>query len=151
MKDQTDTLESILARNYTFVAEADQEDGGWVVYFPDLPGCVTQGDSFDEVAAMAEDAFRVWVAAQYEDGYPIPEPTYGKPHDWNWSHVEVDDSAPRFTVANVASQLNVTTSRVYALAKSRKVGTKEGGTILFSRKDIEAMRNRKPGRPTQKV
>jgi antitoxin HicB len=44
--------------------------------FPDLPGCLTQGDTLAEVAAMAEDARRLWIEVEYDRGNPIPLPSY---------------------------------------------------------------------------
>ena len=34
------------------------EEGGYVVSVPELPGCVTEGDTFEEAIAMIEDAMR---------------------------------------------------------------------------------------------
>ena len=141
------TLEEILERQYSFIAEADPDDGGWVVTFPDLPGCITQGDTFQEVAEMAEDAFRLWITAQHENGFPIPEPGSHLSSEWDWDKVKVAPDVPMFTVPNAAVQLGVSPQRVYQLAKSRGVGSKQGGTILFSHDDVKAMTPRKSGRP----
>jgi predicted RNase H-like HicB family nuclease len=35
---------------------APQEEGGYHVYAPDLPGLHTQGDTFDEAATNAQEA-----------------------------------------------------------------------------------------------
>ena len=40
--------------------------GGYTVEFPDLPGCVTEGED------MAEDAASGWVLTELEDGNPVP-------------------------------------------------------------------------------
>lgn len=40
--------------------------GGYTVEFPDLPGCVTEGQN------MAEDAASGWVLTELEDGNPVP-------------------------------------------------------------------------------
>lgn len=44
----------------------DAEEGGYVVSFPDLPGCLTCGETMEEALAMAEDAKRTWFAAAPE-------------------------------------------------------------------------------------
>lgn len=41
--------------NFTAVFEPAKE-GGYVVYIPALPGCATQGDTFEEAETMARDA-----------------------------------------------------------------------------------------------
>ncbi len=81
------TLEEILARNYTFIAKADLENGGWVVMYPDLPGVMTQAETYEEIAVMAKDALRAWAEAQIEDGRPIPEPSDFAMPEWNWDAV----------------------------------------------------------------
>lgn len=52
------------------------DDGtGYVVEFPDLPGCVTGGDDMAEAVFMAEDAASGWVLTELEDGNPVPKTT----------------------------------------------------------------------------
>lgn len=53
--------------------------GGYVVEFPDLPGCVTEGYDMAEAVFMAEDAASGWVLTELEDGKEIPQST--KIHD----------------------------------------------------------------------
>jgi predicted RNase H-like HicB family nuclease len=48
------------------------EEGGYVVTVPALPGCVTQGESYDEAVAMAEECIRGFVEALEKAGQPIP-------------------------------------------------------------------------------
>ncbi len=48
------------------------EEGGFVAFFPALPGCQTQGETFDEVVAMAKDALAGYLQTLREHGQPIP-------------------------------------------------------------------------------
>jgi predicted RNase H-like HicB family nuclease len=49
------------------------DDGeGYTVEFPDLPGCVTEGDSLIEAIEMAVDAASGWVLGELEEGKQIP-------------------------------------------------------------------------------
>lgn len=48
------------------------EEGGYVVTVPALPGCVTQGDSFEEAQKMVKDAIKGYISVLREDGDPIP-------------------------------------------------------------------------------
>ncbi len=52
------------------------EDGKYFVIFPDLAGCLTGGDTFEEARDMAGDALYTWLSAG-EDAEigPIPAPT----------------------------------------------------------------------------
>lgn len=47
---------------------APQEEGGYHVYAPDLPGLHTQGDTLDEASANAEEALALYVEGLREDG-----------------------------------------------------------------------------------
>ena len=49
--------------------------GGFVVEFPDLPGCVTGGDDMAEAIFMAEDAASGWVLTELEEGRGAPKPS----------------------------------------------------------------------------
>jgi predicted RNase H-like HicB family nuclease len=69
-------LEYYLSLDYPFQAIADPDDGGWVVVCPDLPGCLTQGDTMAELAEMAEEARRLWIETEYDLGADIPLPSY---------------------------------------------------------------------------
>lgn len=51
-----------------------QSGNGYTVEFPDLPGCVAKGDSFEEARVMAEDAAKRWIQTSIEDGEVIPTP-----------------------------------------------------------------------------
>lgn len=53
------------------------EGGGFVIRFPDLPGCLSDGDSVDEAIANGREAFAAWMEAQLEDGQPAPRPNDG--------------------------------------------------------------------------
>ena len=68
-------LEHYLSLRYPFVAHADS-DGGYVIVYPDLPGCLSQAETLDEIPAMAEDARTGWIETEYEEGRNIPEPSY---------------------------------------------------------------------------
>ena len=49
-----------------------EEQEGYTVVVPDLPGCVTQGSSLIDAIGMAVDAASGWVLDEMEDGKPIP-------------------------------------------------------------------------------
>lgn len=60
---------------------------------------------------------------------------------------EVVPDEPLLSTRHAAAILNLTPKRVRELAKSRGVGQQLGREWVFRRADIEAMRNRRPGRP----
>ncbi|MDI6600806.1 type II toxin-antitoxin system HicB family antitoxin [Calorimonas adulescens] len=48
---------------------------GYVITFPDLPGCITEGDTLEDALAMAKDALELHLYGMEEDGNFIPQPT----------------------------------------------------------------------------
>ena len=59
----------------TYLALLDRAgDGSWGVRFPDLPGCVSAGDSIAEAAAAAREALALHLLGLHEDGAAIPAP-----------------------------------------------------------------------------
>ena len=49
------------------------EEGGFNVFVPALPGCVTQGATYAEAVAMAQEAIHAFLESLIEDGDPVPE------------------------------------------------------------------------------
>lgn len=54
-----------------FTPFSDQS-GGYVVEFPDLPGCVTEGKDLEQAIEMGIDAASGWILGELEDGQQIP-------------------------------------------------------------------------------
>jgi antitoxin HicB len=74
MRDQL-TLANYLPLNYRFNVLADP-DGGYVIVFPDLPGCMTQVETFDEIGPIAAEIKELWLETAFAHGNGIPMPTY---------------------------------------------------------------------------
>ena len=68
------TLNEYLALPYRMEIVEDRDEGGYVVSFPELPGCITCGETVESAVANAEDAKREWITAALEDGITIHEP-----------------------------------------------------------------------------
>lgn len=71
---QTKTIEYFLSLPYRLEIIPDIEEGGYGARYPELPGCITCGETLNSVAKNAEDAKREWLLTALEDGLPIPEP-----------------------------------------------------------------------------
>lgn len=52
----------------------DDEGGGFLIEFPDLPGCMSDGETIAEAIANGQDAKAAWIAAMREVGRPVPKP-----------------------------------------------------------------------------
>ncbi len=49
-----------------------EEDGGYSVEVPALPGCYTQGETREEAITMAKEAIELYLASSKAHGEPIP-------------------------------------------------------------------------------
>lgn len=65
-----------LSRSMThYVAIVEEEEGKAVgIWFPDLPGCVSAGDTLDDAMQNAAEALELWAEAMIESGHIIPPP-----------------------------------------------------------------------------
>ncbi len=52
-----------------------EQDGGYSVFFPDLEGCYTCGDTLADALFMAEDALALVLYGYEKDQRPIPRPS----------------------------------------------------------------------------
>ena len=60
---------------YPVLLTPDLEAGGYTVEVPDLPGCLTEGDSLEEALEMAKDAIQGYIASLKKHGDRVPEPS----------------------------------------------------------------------------
>ena len=68
------TLNEYMALPYHLEIALDSNEGGFVASCPDLPGCITCGETLEAVMKNAQEAKRVWLTAALEDGITIREP-----------------------------------------------------------------------------
>ena len=59
---------------YELVIYWSAEDGSFVVEIPELPGCMSDGKSYDEAVRNAEVAISEWIDTAKELGRDIPKP-----------------------------------------------------------------------------
>jgi antitoxin HicB len=69
------TLAYYLSLPYTIEIIPDVDEGGYVARVRELPGCLTQADTWDELLMMIEEAKTGWLEVALEHEHPIPEPT----------------------------------------------------------------------------
>ncbi len=67
-------FEQYMAMPYEIKLAPDPEDGGWVVSIPDLPYCMSEGDTVEEAMEMIRDAQRGWLTVVLSHGDSVPEP-----------------------------------------------------------------------------
>ena len=55
-----------------------QDDGSYLVFFVDIPQCMTEGKDLPNALYMAEDCLKTWAQAMVDDGFLLPEATSGE-------------------------------------------------------------------------
>ena len=88
---------------------AKEEGGGFLITFPDLPGCMSDGETIEEAFVNGRDAFIAWISAAVDTGKQIPRPT-AKP-------VELIEASGKF-VARLPKTLH---ARLVAMARQEGV------------------------------
>ena len=62
-----------MSRTYAVVIE--KADGNFSAYVPDLPGCVSVGDTVDECAEAIQEAIKGHLQVMRDEGLTVPEPS----------------------------------------------------------------------------
>ena len=57
------TLNDYMAMSYRMKIIEDKDEGGFLVSYPELPGCVTCGKTVEGAVANALDAKKAWIEA----------------------------------------------------------------------------------------
>ncbi len=68
------TLDDYMALSYRMEIIEDKDEGGFVVSYPDLPGCITCGETIEIALVNAVDAKKEWLTAALEEGISIQMP-----------------------------------------------------------------------------
>jgi antitoxin HicB len=61
-----------MAGPYSVVLEPEP-DGGYAVWVPALPGCVSQGETLEEALANIREAIQCYVESALKHGEPLPD------------------------------------------------------------------------------
>ncbi|HBT95427.1 MAG TPA: HicB family protein [Coriobacteriia bacterium] len=142
---------------YEVVLTPDAEEiGVWNVSVPDLDGCFTCGDSFEEAIEMAVDALKTYVGALIKGGDPVPRATFGYAAGEGERVVVVSFETDASYILNAvdpcvaAEMLGVSRGRVSQLIRSGRLKSYQVG--LFPMVDVESIEERlknppKAGRP----
>ena len=69
------TVEYYMSLPYKIELYPDVEEGGFAVACPELPGCLSCGETVEDAIESIQDAKLAWITASLEDGDEIPEPS----------------------------------------------------------------------------
>lgn len=60
--------------HYSMIIQWSKEDNVYIVSVPELPGCKTHGETYEEAIRNAQQVIELWIEANEELGRPIPAP-----------------------------------------------------------------------------
>jgi len=63
----------LMKRRFPIVYEKGKKNCGG--FAPDVPGCISRGDTLDEIRANLREALQLYMDTTVELSYPVPEPT----------------------------------------------------------------------------
>ncbi len=139
------------------VVMTPEEEGGYSVDVPDLPGCYSCGDDFNDAAMMAADAAKTYVASLLAHGEEVPPATRRETPSGSNSIYVFFEADPSWVVtgevisaAEAARQLGVTSGRVsQMISKGVLDGYRDGRRTYVSVASVEARKAEAPraGRP----
>ena len=58
----------------TYAVVFEKAPNNWCAYAPDVPGCISTGDTWEEMLEMIDEALTFHIEMMLEDGDPLPEP-----------------------------------------------------------------------------
>ena len=72
--------------DYPFVVRrlGNEEGGGYLVEFPDLPGCMSDGETTEEAIANGREAMLSWIEVATDLGRPVPLPDSAGHYSGQW-------------------------------------------------------------------
>lgn len=61
-----------------------EEGGGYLIEFPDLPGCMSDGETIEETIENGKDAVFCWIETAKDFGDEIPQPGSADVFNGDW-------------------------------------------------------------------
>ena len=77
-----------MLRKFKVIIEHNEDEGGYTVTVPALPGCITEGDTVEEALENAREAITGFLEALRNQGKQLPE----RDPQLLFGEVEVHDS-----------------------------------------------------------
>ena len=59
---------------YELIIYWSEDDGSFIVEVPELPGCMADGETYQQAVSNAQQVIEEWIDTARELGRPVPEP-----------------------------------------------------------------------------
>lgn len=126
--------------NYGFIVTplSEEDGGGFLVQVPDLPGCITDGDTYEEALKKKDEAIESWIMIAKEDGKEIPKPKAYQEDEYSGKITARLPKSLHRDLANLAKKEGVSINQLIVTSCSKEVGRQE---ILTQKCDKKCERN----------
>lgn len=110
---------------YPFITSVlpEEEGGGYLIEFPDLPGCISDGETLAEAIENGKDAARCWIETARQHGDNIPAPGSASTLSGRW--VQRVPKSLHMRLAKKAEQEGVSLNTLVVALLSEGLGKKE--------------------------
>jgi antitoxin HicB len=70
-------IDKALIRSYPFTIRplSEEDGGGFAIEYPDLPGCISDGETPEEAFENGSDAVKAYLLNCEKHGDPVPKPS----------------------------------------------------------------------------
>lgn len=58
---------------YVLIIYWSEEDRSFIVEVPELPGCMADGETYEQAVSNAKQVIEEWIETAYETGREVPE------------------------------------------------------------------------------
>ncbi len=72
-RDWENILKGVFMNYHYKVIIEPQDEGGYTAYIPKLPGCVSEGETYDETLSNIKEALQLYLEVAKERNRPIVE------------------------------------------------------------------------------
>jgi predicted RNase H-like HicB family nuclease len=115
----------------TYFAIVHEDRGSAVgVVFPDLPGCFSAGDTFDEAIGNASKALRLYAEAELSAGRKLPRP---RTFDELYRHREIREEAKGAPFVGIQFDGDTRRAESKRTAKSKSSVSRPGRLVAGKR------------------
>jgi antitoxin HicB len=114
-------VQEALRRPFRMVVQGTPDEG-YLAEAPELPGCVTAGETPEEAMTLLRDAMAAWLTVAVERRNPIPEPA----HDFSGKFVLRLPKTLHQRLAARATAEGISLNQLAATYVARGVGSQEG-------------------------
>lgn len=135
-----------------------EEEGGYSVATPDLPGCFSYGETYQEAVFMAADAMKTYIGSLLKHGEEVPQSTLNAecPQGCLAANIFIETDASFVidgecvSAAEAARELGVSAGRITHMIDSGLLDAYRMGRRTYVSKESISKRKAqiiKPGRP----